>query len=407
MKKLLVFFCVAAIYFPVTAQKNFAEAMQQGDTAFSNGQFKTAINKYFAAEAFDPSKKGLVKERVNRVFDNVEMLRREAETARIQALTEKDRAEKAEQAQASQTKIVLNEKSKLQTLNDFMKYNNRQLFDEITRNRADLLDLKKRESQLLSKYGDSSEDESYRFFSLFLLSQYYQNNHDFQSAFKCADSLCRKYPDSALSFLGRSVVNYYLGNWENAIVDTDTALLINKYEELIPVLKWNKALALSNLGKHGESRKLLNEAMELLRTMPEDETWSDDFVAEDISKATEIYIVFMKRDYQLKTLEIYALVNSLYEGSLAIEKLEQLNRKELNKSILLSVINYTSIHLKALPDQYVGYLVKGYMWELANYPEQAKINYLLFLEQNKKQAAAKYSRYKNNFSSPLYNQLKK
>ena len=57
---------------------NYAEAMKQGDAAFKNGQYKLAIDKYFAAEAFDPTKKETVKKKVKLTFDRIEELRQDA-----------------------------------------------------------------------------------------------------------------------------------------------------------------------------------------------------------------------------------------------------------------------------------------------------------------------------------------
>ena len=79
---LLCLFCLSA---PVRAQRSYAEAIQMGDAAFRRGEYKTAVDKYFAAEAFDPSKKETVKEKVNAVFDKIERLRGEADKAKRQA----------------------------------------------------------------------------------------------------------------------------------------------------------------------------------------------------------------------------------------------------------------------------------------------------------------------------------
>lgn len=68
-----------------TAQRTYAEAMQQGDAALRRGAYKTAIDKYFAAEAFAPSKKETVRTKVNAVFDRIEALGREAEVAKRRA----------------------------------------------------------------------------------------------------------------------------------------------------------------------------------------------------------------------------------------------------------------------------------------------------------------------------------
>ena len=101
MKKLLLLIVLALPLF-AAAQRNYAEAIQQGDAAFAKGEYKTAINKYFAAEAFDPSKKEVVKGRVNAVFDKIEALRKEAEAAKRradektkEALAERERANEA------------------------------------------------------------------------------------------------------------------------------------------------------------------------------------------------------------------------------------------------------------------------------------------------------------------------
>lgn len=78
MNKLpLIFFCIT-FFVAAKGQSSYAEAMKQGDAAFKNGQYKLAIDKYFAAEAFDPGKKETVKAKVKLTFDKIEALRLEA-----------------------------------------------------------------------------------------------------------------------------------------------------------------------------------------------------------------------------------------------------------------------------------------------------------------------------------------
>lgn len=69
----------------ILGQSSYLEAIQQGDAAFKKGEYKTAVNKYFAAEAFDPTKKEVVKIKVNQVFDKVESLKNEAQKEKIKA----------------------------------------------------------------------------------------------------------------------------------------------------------------------------------------------------------------------------------------------------------------------------------------------------------------------------------
>lgn len=101
MRKLVFILVYVLLSSAASAQRNYGEAMQKGLEAFDKGDFKRAINLFFAAEAFDPSKKDEVKKNVNEAFERIDRLKREAEEARriaefekSNALSEKARAEK-------------------------------------------------------------------------------------------------------------------------------------------------------------------------------------------------------------------------------------------------------------------------------------------------------------------------
>jgi hypothetical protein len=79
--KLTKILLLALIPLTAQAQNNYTQAIRQGDAALRRGEYKTAIKKYFAGEAFDPSKKDLVQRKVETVFDKIEALRVEAEQA--------------------------------------------------------------------------------------------------------------------------------------------------------------------------------------------------------------------------------------------------------------------------------------------------------------------------------------
>ncbi|HFC01404.1 MAG TPA: leucine-rich repeat domain-containing protein, partial [Phaeodactylibacter sp.] len=70
MKNILFFLLFFA--FHSNAQKSFAEAISQGDQAVRKGDYQLAINKYFAAEDFDFSKKEIVRKKINTVFFKME-----------------------------------------------------------------------------------------------------------------------------------------------------------------------------------------------------------------------------------------------------------------------------------------------------------------------------------------------
>jgi hypothetical protein len=118
MTRLLFFFFFIILFASAKAQSSYTEAIRQGDEAFNKQQYKTAINKYFAAEAFDPAKKNTVKEKVNKVFDAIQAQRKKAEDDKALAQAATEQANKAlleKNAAQAEKKIVtdaLNEAKK-------------------------------------------------------------------------------------------------------------------------------------------------------------------------------------------------------------------------------------------------------------------------------------------------------
>lgn len=94
MKKTLLLLPFLFLAFVANSQRSYEEAIQMGDRALYNGQYKTALNKYFSAEAFDPSKKEVVRRKLNLVFDRIEKLKDEAETAKEEARASYQKAQK-------------------------------------------------------------------------------------------------------------------------------------------------------------------------------------------------------------------------------------------------------------------------------------------------------------------------
>ena len=93
-RRYLFFSLLLILSVAVKGQRNYAEAMQHGDAAFSNGQYKSAINYYFAAGAFDPAMKNIVKEKVNKAFDMIDALKKKAEGSEKQAVQALNKAQK-------------------------------------------------------------------------------------------------------------------------------------------------------------------------------------------------------------------------------------------------------------------------------------------------------------------------
>jgi hypothetical protein len=81
---LFLFLCLASLV--AEGQSNYTQAINQGDSAREIKQFDLAINKYFAAEAFDPTQKKSVKLKVDTVFFLINKLKIKAESDKYRAV---------------------------------------------------------------------------------------------------------------------------------------------------------------------------------------------------------------------------------------------------------------------------------------------------------------------------------
>lgn len=105
MKKIALIFIFCSLLVKAHSQvNNYYDAMKEGNKEFGKGEYKKAINYYFAAAAFMPENKGEVKEKVNKAFDEIETLRKKAE-----------KSEKLAQEQKLLTDIALAEAKKQQS----------------------------------------------------------------------------------------------------------------------------------------------------------------------------------------------------------------------------------------------------------------------------------------------------
>lgn len=413
MNRLLSLIFCMTLFAATKGQKNYAEAMQRGRAAFEKEDYREAINKYFAAEAFEPNKKDSVKIELKRAFDAID-------NQRIKALADRALAEKNEK-EANKQKLLTDEalteakkqtvkaqkeQQKLQKLYEFIKYNNGQVFAAIKRNDSLLLLLKIKEYNLTTKY-DPVIDDAYKFNSFYELSDYYLRNKNYSAALSWADSMCRQYPGMALSFEQRSIVNYYRADWEQALADVDSSLQLNPDSSGLALLEWNKALILSNLNRYEESHNCITNAVELLEARWYTEDWSDYVMPGDMDSSMNMKTIYMELKEQKDAMTIYATIIDIYAGSAPVSNLEKMAGENFATSVLLSIINYINTHMHTQPADYIGYLVNGFFWELVNEPELSKKNYGTFLKKHQQSPNKKYNRYKNGFNSPVYNKLKK
>ena len=83
MKKLLLLLFCYSVLINSHGQSiaDYHQAIAEGDKEFKKGEYKSAINFYFAAAAYMPENKGEIKGKVNKAFDAINALRKKAEDA--------------------------------------------------------------------------------------------------------------------------------------------------------------------------------------------------------------------------------------------------------------------------------------------------------------------------------------
>lgn len=111
MKEMLILICLLLFVVASRAQTNYEEAISQGDSLRNIGKYDLAINKYFAAEAFDPLQKKEVKFKIDSVFDKIDSVKKEAINQRTLAKEATGIAEKARDSARRSDSITKIEKA--------------------------------------------------------------------------------------------------------------------------------------------------------------------------------------------------------------------------------------------------------------------------------------------------------
>ena len=99
-----------------TYEDVFRKAVRQGDFAFEKGEYEEAIRKYRAAAAVDPSKKGLINEKLYQVYEKAEYLLIEAIAARDLAEKEEREIQAAVDSVTAMRSLILQTQGETQEL---------------------------------------------------------------------------------------------------------------------------------------------------------------------------------------------------------------------------------------------------------------------------------------------------
>ena len=95
MRTIIILFLTISLFSTgLIAQRTYEEAIKMGDTAFGNEDFQKALDYYFAAEAFDESKKVAVQKKISVVLKKLNTIKDNAVKAKQAAEKEKQAAEK-------------------------------------------------------------------------------------------------------------------------------------------------------------------------------------------------------------------------------------------------------------------------------------------------------------------------
>lgn len=386
MRYILLLICLLPVLLYAQDCQNpqkYQEKMLAADSCIQAGNFSLAYDNYSAARIYCRDSTSVVEEAKAALFQKINNLRAEAVKARSKA-------------------DILNNTMRINNLR-FAQFLNQQVYEsyELSRQTAQLADGC---NSLPAAAKDELREQT-------LLSQAFRLEYlsEFDLALVLADSLCTHYPSSR-SYDCRSIIYYYLKNWKEAVADADKAIALERMVSLRPKVHtpWNKALALSNLGRYDAALVNLDTAMQLLQEQAdEDQYWYDNHLQDEIVTFTGINSVFFFKDEMLRAMRLFKLFNQIYKGPYDARHFSKLRKESFTMSAALLSINYALVHAEAIPEDYVAYLLIGYLWELARYPDAATVNYQKFLEGHQKWRSEKYQAYASGFGTELYRQLSK
>ena len=104
---LLISLLLCTVAYSQPPVKNYTEAIARGDAAYKRGDYRTAIQHYYAAEAYDPKKRDIVSKKVDAAFDGIDALRIKAEKAQREATQQAEIARKAQtETQTALTQVT-------------------------------------------------------------------------------------------------------------------------------------------------------------------------------------------------------------------------------------------------------------------------------------------------------------
>lgn len=382
MKSILLLFAILLAGATAWGQRSYQEAISQGDAALKRGQYKTAIAKYFAAEAFDPSKKEAVKAKVNRVFDEIERLKKEAEQSRKAALKKKKIAEdalaqvKREQERSQALLRMLRENNDLSSTNHFeaaaidIAY-----FNEI-------LNLLRDNIQFYLEESDSTYVTWVRSYyrNLYVRKALaYTNSGDWGSGLEILNYVLDSLDKNDAFALSTRTYALYLNQQPQACIRDANRLEDLGSVTLISML--NKAVSLAQLGRFKESEMELFKTREQLR--------------QEITPGRKMYL-----QSEIDTAIVQAVgLRLIYIDSAGLDKILQgfgIATEGLDKSVVTTDFNDVTDRIRALgfslneimyllnwfydlrayrSETYRADLFIAYLWELAGFPEEAQAAY--------------------------------
>jgi len=300
----------------------------------------------------------------------------------------------------------------LEKLHDFMTENNSLFSKQDSMNVSGLVDWLNYMMYYKNSVLFSGETEKYKYWLGTSLCQLYTDLRDTIWAQYWCNKWCDEYSDSALVFYLRANFYYSSRKWERALNDVNT-YLTKEWTDTGQYIAISglKAIAESNLQKpdYDNSVKWSKITIEKLKTFPPDNFGWYDYIFEDsISKTIGLHYLNYTTDEYITTMAIFSNLNHIYDRTAPFAQdfgIDTIQKIPIIVELLL--INYIESHVEAVPNDYIAYLLKGYLWEQSNHLGPAEEAYKEFLKKEKDDPDHRYSIYAEKFNSQLYDEVRK
>ena len=353
------------------AQTDYSSALQQGQTALQRGDYETALKKFRAAQAFDPSKRTEVDKEIDKVFEGMRQ-------QRDQAVADKRRAQDAEKKAKEQTALAEAETQKAEEERDranrLLRYTQKMMLiaEESEIDKANALKFQLEWFEQIIAPLDSAAKAIFksklREIEIIKAGLWTNSFLEHGKAIQLANSILQQ---DSLHFEARRIrliARMRDDQIAAALADADFLLRHQAFETTASL---NKPLLLSYSGRLQEARLLIDTFLHIAPIQMYGNVQINS-IPEDITRATGVVSLRLRAKEYQQVLQLYDnAIACLENPESGFANFLRLPIEDCDLNVALYVVNKIQAHLRNRPQDYILEAPLAIIWRHLGFPEQA------------------------------------